>query len=77
MHERIGTVLEARGGVPGCQEMGIKGWLDTSACCERCHSAGEHMEGALGPCSASLPDGTEVFVCCAGKKQIMESRGSM
>jgi hypothetical protein len=77
MHEGTGTALESRWRVPGCRELGINGWLDPSGCCERCHSAGDHMEGALGPCSARLPDGTEVFVCCTGKKQIMESSGSM
>lgn len=77
MHEGIGTALETRGSVPGCRELGINGWLDTSGCCERCHSAGENIVDSLGPCSTMLPDGTEVFVCCAGKKQIMESRGSM
>jgi hypothetical protein len=51
------------------------GLLDTSRCCKICHSAdGRAPAATLGPCHATLPDGRDAFVCCAGKKQLL--RGS-
>lgn len=56
----------------GCEELGRLGLMDTSACCEICHSVERHVPGAtLGPCRASLPDGREALVCCMGKKQLL------
>ena len=47
--------------------------LDTSRCCKICHSADGHFSAApMGPCHVALPDGGgDVFVCCAGKKQLL------
>ena len=45
---------------------------DTSRCCKICHSADGHFSAApIGPCHVTLPDGGDVFVCCAGKKQLL------
>jgi hypothetical protein len=56
----------------GCEELGRLGLVDTSVCCEICHSVGLHATGVslLGPCRATLPGGGEAFVCCAGKRQL-------
>lgn len=60
---------------PGCVELDRLGLLDTSTCCEICHSADARpMIGILGPCSVRLPDGREARVCCAAKKQLSERR---
>jgi len=59
----------------GCEELGRAGLMDTSGCCEICHSADERpLIGTLGPCRVPLPDGREARVCCAGKKQLLKRR---
>lgn len=58
----------------GCEELKRMGLLDTSWCCEICHSAERYVAFALGPCHVALPDGGDAFVCCAGKKQLLTSR---
>lgn len=53
--------------------------LDTSGCCETCHSAeGQTLDGvvSLGPCRATLPDGRLAFVCCAARKQLLGGAAS-
>ncbi len=60
------------GNVVGCEELGMMGLVDTSGCCERCHSAERHVsERFSGPCRAKLPDGGEAFVCCAARRQLL------
>lgn len=59
-------------GAMSCLELGRMGLLDASRCCERCHSADAYAPaGTLGPCHVMLPDGREVFVCCATRKQLL------
>lgn len=60
-------------GAVGCVELGKLGLLDTSGCCELCHSAVEYAPGCfcLGPCHARLPDGRTASVCCASKKRLV------
>ena len=62
----------------GCEELGRLGLLDTSGCCELCHTAEKYMKGRsfLGPCHATLPDGRTASVCCAGKKRLIRRAGS-
>jgi len=58
----------------GCEEAGRLGLMDTSACCEICHSAERYVPCLpLGPCRASLPGGGEALVCCTGKKQLLDA----
>ena len=57
-----------------CSDLEGMELLDTSKCCEKCHSAEDHtIDGvvALGPCRARLPDGRLAFVCCAARKQLL------
>ncbi len=57
-----------------CADLEKMRLLDTSGCCETCHSAEGHaLDGlaSLGPCRATLPDGRVAFVCCAGRKQLL------
>ena len=66
------TFSEARTLAVGCQELARANQLDTSLCCEICHSADGHSPiGALGPCHLTLPDGRTASVCCAGRKQLL------
>lgn len=59
----------------GCQEAGRLGLIETSLCCEICHSADERpMTGALGPCRVPLSDGRQASVCCSAKRQLLEAR---
>lgn len=58
----------------GCRELGMRDLVDTSGCCEVCHSADRHAPIVFGPCQATLPDGREALVCCGIKKQLL--RGS-
>jgi hypothetical protein len=56
----------------GCWELGQMDLIETSRCCEVCHSADEYAPvGSLGPCHTMLPDGTEAMVCCSGRKQLL------
>lgn len=63
---RIGRLETVR-----CEELGRRELVDTSACCEVCHSANGYA-GALplGPCLAVLPGGDEALVCCAVRNQL-------
>jgi hypothetical protein len=71
----LGVIRITRVSGKGCEEVGRMGLLDTSRCCKICHSAdGRAPAATLGPCHATLPDGGDAFVCCAGKKQLL--RGS-
>lgn len=54
-----------------CRGLGQVDLLDTSECCETCHSAESHVPGYLGPCRVVLADGRAAFVCCAAKKQLL------
>ncbi|HEY6712954.1 MAG TPA: hypothetical protein VK869_12700 [Rubrobacteraceae bacterium] len=68
----LGVIRSTRVSGKGCEELGRMNLLDTSRCCKICHSADEHSSAApLGPCHVTLPDGGDVFVCCAGKKQLL------
>lgn len=70
-----GVIRITRVSGKGCEELGRMGLLDTSRCCKICHTAdGRAPAATLGPCHATLPDGGDAFVCCAGKKQLL--RGS-
>ncbi len=61
-----------RVGALGCEELGRLGLMDTSVCCEICHSVEQHVTGIrLGPCRAPAPGGGEALVCCVGKKQLL------
>ncbi len=63
--------------VLGCEELGMMDLVDTSGCCERCHSAERHLRGGYrGPCRAKLPDGREAFVCCAARRQLLGEKKS-
>ena len=55
----------------GCEELGRREMVDTSACCAICHSA-DGYAGALplGPCPAMLTGGGEALVCCAARNQL-------
>ncbi|CAN5568539.1 hypothetical protein BH24ACT21_BH24ACT21_15960 [soil metagenome] len=65
-----------RKSVMGCEELGQKGLIETSQCCERCHSADEYASvGSLGPCRATLSDGLEAMICCSGRKQLQGKVG--
>lgn len=56
----------------GCEELGRMDFVDTSGCCERCHSAERHVRDDFrGPCRVALPDGREAFVCCAARRQLL------
>jgi hypothetical protein len=56
----------------GCEELGRLGHMDTSVCCEICHSVDQHVTGIpLGPCHVPAPGGGEALVCCVGKKQLV------
>lgn len=60
----------------GCEELGQLGLMDTSSCCEICHSVERLVPGVfLGPCRAPLPDGEEALVCCTGKEQLLATDG--
>ncbi|MCA1730228.1 MAG: hypothetical protein LC751_12710 [Actinobacteria bacterium] len=57
-----------------CSDLEGMELLDTSKCCETYHSAEDHTIDSvvvLGPCRATLPDGTLAFVCCAARKQLL------
>lgn len=57
----------------GCEELGERGLIETSRCCEICHSADEYTAvGSMGPCHATLSDGQEAMVCCSARKQLLE-----
>lgn len=59
----------------GCQEAGRMGLIETSMCCEICHSADDGpLIGVLGPCYVPLSDGRQARVCCAAKRQLLEAR---
>ena len=68
-----GVIRITRVSGKGCEELGRMGLLDTSRCCKICHSADGHFSATpMGPCHVALPDGGgDVFVCCAGKKQLL------
>lgn len=58
-----------------CGRLAMIGLLDARECCPICHSADEHAASrSLGPCCVKLPDGRDAFVCCAGKKRLLEER---
>ena len=59
--------------VSGCATLGEEGLLDTSGCCDLCHSVEEHGRGRFlpGPCRVVLPDGRTASVCCAAKKALL------
>ncbi len=62
-------------GAPGCAELGDRGLVDTSACCEACHSAEGYSPGfMLGPCRVVLPGGEQTFVCCRTRRQLLRDR---
>ncbi len=64
---------------PCCADLEETGLLDTSGCCETCHSAESlALNGvvSLGPCRATLPDGRVAFVCCAARKQLLGGAAS-
>ena len=62
--------------VVGCEELAVMGLMDTAGCCEICHSAERYAPGgSLGPCRATLPNGTRASVCCAGKKRLLGEEG--
>jgi hypothetical protein len=69
MHETVGAKPK---GVRGCEELARMDWLDLSRCCDTCHSVQGYAGGSLGPCCLTLPDGADVFVCCVGKRQLLE-----
>ena len=62
----------------GCEELGRLGLLDTSGCCELCHTTEKYTRGRyfLGPCHVALPDGRTASVCCASKKRLIGGTGS-
>jgi hypothetical protein len=60
--------------MPGCEELKQRGLLEDYECCKICHSPRQFVEGSLGPCCVTLPDGREAFVCCTGKKRLLERR---
>jgi hypothetical protein len=67
-----GVMRSARVSGKGCEELEKMRLLDTSRCCKICHSADGNFSAApMGPCHVALPDGGDVFVCCAGKKQLL------
>lgn len=60
----------------GCEELGQMGLIETSRCCDICHSADVYSSiGSMGPCHATLSDGREAMVCCSGRKQLPGSIG--
>ena len=72
------TVAEvARASALGCKELERMSLVDTSGCCERCHSPNSYaLGGSLGPCRVALPDGGEALVCCTTKKQLLAKTSS-
>ncbi len=72
--ERVQTARKNTGtSALSCADLEGMELLDTSGCCETCHSAeGLTLDGvvSLGPCRATIPDGKVVFVCCAARKQL-------
>ena len=62
-----------------CPDLEGMGLLDTTVCCEMCHSAEGHaLDGvaSLGPCRATLPDGRVAFVCYVARKQLLGGAAS-
>jgi hypothetical protein len=72
--ERVQTTKRiTRTSALSCSDLEGMGLLDTTECCETCHSAEGHaLDGvvSLGHCRATLSDGREAFVCCAARKQL-------
>ncbi len=72
--ERVQTARKNTGTIGlCCSDLERMELLNTSKCCDTCHSAEGHtLEGvvALGPCRATLPDGRLAFVCCTARKQL-------
>ncbi|MGH3086167.1 MAG: hypothetical protein ACRDSJ_02465, partial [Rubrobacteraceae bacterium] len=54
----------------GCEELESLSLVDTSECCEICHSA--DVADSMGPCRVALPDGRVARVCCAAKRKLDE-----
>ena len=67
------TLGAAQASAVSCEELERMGLVDTSGCCERCHSTERYAPGLVaGPCRASTPDGRAALVCCASKKHLLE-----
>lgn len=66
------SARDFRTSAAGCGELGVMGLVDTSECCEICHSA--DGSDSLGPCRVALPDGRVARVCCAAKRRLAAER---